>query len=130
MRPRALTALLVAGAALLAARRVDVVEVRGRSMTPTLRPGDRLLAVRARPRPGDVVLAPDPRNPTRELVKRVAALDADGVALRGDNAAASTDAIVDPAAVLWRAVLCYWPPSRVGVVSRGRVVAVADRRNR
>ena len=130
MRPRALTAILVAGAAVLAMRRLDVVEVRGRSMTPTLRPGDRLLVVRARPRPGDVVLAPDPRNTKRELVKRVASLEADGVALRGDNAAASTDAIVDPATVLWRAVLCYWPPSRVGVVPRGGVVAVADRRNR
>ena len=126
MRPRALTAILVAGAAMLAMRRIDVVEVRGRSMTPTLRPGDRLLVVRARPRPGDVVLAPDPRYTKRELVKRVASLEADGVALRGDNAAASTDAIVDPTAVLWRAVLCYWPPSRVGVVSRRGVVAVAD----
>ena len=76
--------------------RLDVVEVRGRSMLPTLRPGDRLLVIRPwRPvRVGDVVLAPDPRDERRELVKRVVAVDASGVTLRGDNPASSTDARV------------------------------------
>jgi signal peptidase I len=121
MRLRALTWLLVSAAAFLAARRwLDVVEVRGRSMAPTLIPGDRLLVVRARPRPGDIVLAPDPRHRARELVKRVAAMDADGIALAGDNPRATTDAVVDRATVGWRVVLRYWPPSRVGPIGVAR----------
>jgi phage repressor protein C with HTH and peptisase S24 domain len=119
MRPRALTwLLLVAGVALAARRGLDVVVVRGRSMTPALLPGDRLLVARARPRPGDVVLAADPRAPSRELVKRVVAMDRQGIALAGDNSSGTSDAIVEPAAVRWRAVVRYWPPSRVGVVAR------------
>ena len=117
MRPRALIWLVVAASALLVARRwLDVVEVRGRSMAPTLLPGDRLLVVRARPRPGDVVLVPDPRHSTRELVKRVASIGPDCIALHGDNDAASTGATVSPAAVRWRALFRYWPASRVSVV--------------
>lgn len=110
--------LLTFLAILLARRYVDVVEVRGRSMVPALRPGDRLVVVRARARIGDVVVAPDPRDLERELIKRVIAADASGVTLRGDNAAASTDARVFgtiPAnAVQWRAVVRYWPPNRAG----------------
>ena len=114
MRPRALIWIVIGLAAAAAARRwLDVVEVRGRSMAPTLLPGDRLLVVRGRPRPGDVVLAPDPRNPTRELIKRVASVEPMSVELRGDNPAASTDARVSSAAVRWRAVLRYWPPARM-----------------
>ena len=113
MRLPALAGILLAIAAAIVARRhLDAVEVRGRSMAPTLLPGDRLLVLRAVPRVGDVVLAPDPRRPTRELVKRVAAVGPDGIALRGDNAAASTDATVPPPNVRWRAILRYWPPSR------------------
>src|SRR5688500_12927426 len=110
--------LLLIGATLLARRRLDVVEVRGRSMAPTLLPGDRLLIARSRPRPGDVAVAPDPRDPRRELIKRVARIDASGVQLRGDNPAFSTDARVfgalPPGAVTWRAVLRYWPRPRIG----------------
>lgn len=113
MRLPAVGGILLAIAALTVARRhLDAVEVRGRSMAPTLLPGDRLLVVRAGPRIGDVVLAPDPREPTRELIKRVSALGPGGVALRGDNVAGSTDATVPPSTVHWRAVLRYWPPSR------------------
>jgi signal peptidase I len=113
MRLLALTCLLLA-IALLARRRLDVVEVRGRSMAPTLLPGDRLLVVRTHhaPRTGDVVLAPDPLEPRRELVKRVAGVGPGGVELRGDNVAASTDARVAPDRVRWRAVIRYWPPNR------------------
>ena len=113
MRLLALTGLLLA-IALLARRRLDVVEVRGRSMAPMLLPGDRLLVVRTHhaPRTGDVVLAPDPLEPGRELVKRVAGVGPGGMELRGDNVAASTDARVAPDRVRWRAVLCYWPPDR------------------
>lgn len=121
MRPRGLTWPLLGLAGVLAARRwLDVVEVRGRSMAPTLLPGDRLLVIRASPRPGDVVLASDPRAPSRELVKRVAAVDPIGVHLRGDNPAASTDArtfgAVPQADVRWRAVLRYWPAGRMGSI--------------
>ena len=119
MTRRGLTWSLLSLLAILLARRyVDVVEVRGRSMMPTLRPGDRLLVIRASARIGDVVVALDPRDPGRELIKRVRAADASGVTLRGDNAAASTDArvfgVVEAKAVQWRAVGRYWPPDRVG----------------
>jgi signal peptidase I len=118
---RGLIGLLLALLALAAARRwVDVVEVRGRSMTPTLLPGDRLLVVRAPPRGGDVVLARDPRDARRELVKRVARIGPAGIRLHGDNPLASADArafgSVPQAEVRWRAVLRYWPPDRAGPI--------------
>ena len=106
--------------ALLAVRRwLDVVEVRGRSMAPTLLPGDRLVVVRARPQLGRIVLARDPRDPRRELIKRVADLDGRGALLRGDNPASSTDArafgAIPRSAIGWRALIRYWPLSRIGV---------------
>ena len=107
----------------LAARRwLDVVEVRGRSMAPTLQPGDRLLVerltfARRGPQPGEVVLAPDPRAPERELIKRVHAAGPE-LDLRGDAADASTDSRsfgrVPAGAVRWRAAFRYWPPERLG----------------
>jgi nickel-type superoxide dismutase maturation protease len=110
--------LLFAGFAFLARRMLDVVEVRGRSMAPTLLPGDRLLVARLSPRLGDVVVATDPRDPRRELIKRATRLDACGVDLRGDNPAFSTDTRafgpLPSNAVTWRAVLRYWPRSRMG----------------
>jgi nickel-type superoxide dismutase maturation protease len=106
-------------ATVVARRWLDVVAVRGQSMSPTLRPGDRLLVARlARsPVPGEIVLAPDPRAPWRELVKRVAGVDGSNVVLRGDNPVASTDArtfgSLPASAVRWRVVLRYWPrPTR------------------
>jgi nickel-type superoxide dismutase maturation protease len=115
LRRGALTWVVLAIVAAVAARRwFDVVEVRGRSMAPTLLPGDRLLVVRMHraPRVGEVFLAPDPREPRRELVKRVAGVRSGGIELRGDNVAASTDARVEPDRVRWRAVLRYWPTNR------------------
>ena len=107
--------------ALVAAReRLDVVQVRGRSMAPTLLPGDRLLVARLPPRAGDVVVAADPRAPERELIKRVSGLDAAGVRLRGDNPAASTDersfGAVPAETVAWRVIARYWPIPRVGFI--------------
>ena len=120
-----LTGITLVVVGLLAVRRaVDVVEVRGRSMAPTLLPGDRLLAIRLRraARVGDVVLAADPRDPARELVKRVSHRDRSKLYLRGDNPAASTDArafgAMTDASVRWRAVLRYWPYRRIGRVPR------------
>ena len=116
----------------LAWRRIDVVEVRGRSMDPTLLPADRLLAVRlARaPRAGEIVLAPDPRDPSRELVKRVESVDASGVRLRGDNPAFSTDARVFGAIaasdVRWLIVARYWPLTRAGRLGPAPPLALVD----
>jgi len=114
---------IAAGAA--ARRWLDVVEVQGSSMAPALLPGDRIIvesrsyAQRA-PRPGEVVLAVDPREPRRELIKRVAAVDAElgEVELLGDAPDESTDSRefgrVRVDAIRWRAALRYWPPARAG----------------
>ena len=116
MRPRALIWIALGVVAAFAARRwLDVVEVRGRSMAPTLLPGDRLLVVRARPRPGDVVLAVDPRNPSRELIKRVASVYADDVSLLGDNPIGEHERHGGDRRVRWRAVARYWPAARATV---------------
>lgn len=131
MRP--LTALLGAAAgvavgvvgAAAGSRWLDAVEVHGGSMAPALRAGDRLLVEsrsyeRRAPRVGEVVLAADPREPERELIKRVVAVDpvAGTADLRGDAPAASTDSrsfgAVPLAAIRWRAAYRYWPVSRRG----------------
>ncbi len=107
-----------------ALRHLDAVEVTGRSMVPTLEPGDRLLVEtwtyrRRPPGIGDVVVAPDPREPTRELVKRVAAVEDGQVTLRGDSAK-STDSrrfgSVPLTDVRARAVFRYWPPAKAGPI--------------
>lgn len=69
------------------------VSVEGMSMSPTYLPGERLTALRRwRPiRPGDVVVARDPRDSTRWIVKRCVAKSGALLDLRGDNPAASTD---------------------------------------
>lgn len=107
-------------------RRPFPVRVTGRSMSPTLEPGD-LVAVtplRAAPGPGDVVVVRRSEGP--ELVKRVAAVGGGryagapvppgSVAVTGDNSAASTDSRefgpVPEAALAGRARLVYWPPRR------------------
>ena len=66
--------------------------VRGPSMVPTLRPGDRVLVwARARPRPGQVVVGRFRDLPGVLVVKRVAARDADGWLLASDNPFAEGD---------------------------------------
>jgi signal peptidase I len=111
-------------------RELDAVEVRGRSMVPTLEPGDRLVVetwtYRHRPpRVGEVVVTPDPRSPARELVKRVAAVKGGRVTLRGD-AARSTDSrrfgAVPVREVRTRAALRYWPLRRAGLIPPSDVV--------
>ncbi len=127
-----LVACLSAGAVLVAWRRIDVVAVRGRSMAPTLLPGDRLLAVRLdrAARVGDIVLAPDPRDPGRELVKRVASIDGAGIRLRGDNPAFSTDArvfgAISPAVVGWRILVRYSPMRRAGRIPSAPMLSLVD----
>jgi nickel-type superoxide dismutase maturation protease len=126
--------VLVLGIAALwaAARRwLDTVEVHGRSMAPSLLAGDRLLVARLPPRVGSVVLAPDPREPSRELIKRIASVDGLGVSLRGDNPIASTDArafgALPPSRVRWRAVLRYWPLDRFGPIPSAPPVVAFER---
>jgi nickel-type superoxide dismutase maturation protease len=118
----------VTAGTLLSRRAFDVVEVHGVSMAPTLRPGDRLiveaLSYRSRlPRPGEIVLANDPRVPSRELVKRVGSVDAQaGTAqLVGDATEASTDSRtfgpIPLAALRWRVAVRYWPPARAAIMT-------------
>ena len=107
----------------VACRAVTRVEVRGRSMAPTLLPGDRMVAVAwLRGRPGDIVALRDPRLPSRMLVKRVVAVES-GARLRvgGDDPDASTDSrafgAIPPALVAGRVVWRYWPPERRGTMT-------------
>ena len=93
-------------------------------MAPSLLPGDWLLAdpeaYRLRsPRVGELVLVTDPRERSRRLAKRVAAVGADGrLEVRGDAAGASTDSrvfgSVDPVSVEGRPWFRYWPVRRLG----------------
>lgn len=94
-------------------------------MGPSLIAGDWLLvdpdAYRRRaPRPGDIVVVPDPREPGRLLVKRVGRVFVDHVEILGDVPQASTDSRtfgpVETATVVGRAWARYWPPRRVGPV--------------
>jgi len=120
----ALTATVVAvagGVVTLVRVRPRRVVVEGRSMEPTLAPGDRLLVTRTRRvHAGDVVAVRDPRDARRVLVKRVGAVLDREVVLRGDNQGASTDSrdfgTVALSAVLGRVVRCYAPAWRAGPV--------------
>lgn len=90
------------------------VAVHGRSMAPTLLPGD-LLLVRAgaRVRPGDLVVVRRPDRPQLLLVKRAVRPVDGGWWLEGDNPAASEDSrVFGPARPLARVVWRYWPPLR------------------
>lgn len=128
MPGRLLAGLIAAAAGVTvirrAARNLDAVAVRGRSMAPALLPGDRLIVVRRRraPRIGDVVVVRDPRQPDRELIKRVADVSGERVTLLGDNRARSTDGRdfgpLAASRVEWAVALRYWPLSRVGPLPR------------
>ncbi len=123
-----------AGAAALAAAgwwgRPWWARVAGASMAPLLPEGSWILATDGRGRPplGAVVVAVHPQRPGMELVKRVAAVDADRglVWLSGDNAAASTDSEtfgpvrVDAIRGRVRLRLRPWPP-RVVPADPGRL---------
>lgn len=97
--------------------------VADESMTPTLRPGDRLLvdpaAYRRRPpAAGEVVVLVDPEDPGRWLVKRVASVDARAgtVDVRGDASAIARDSRrfgpVSVRSLMGRAYRLYYPPER------------------
>lgn len=73
------------------------MRVTGDSMLPAMREGDEVLVDRQAfhrrpPRVGDIVVACHPFQKNLKIVKRVAAIEADGgCILRGDNPAASSD---------------------------------------
>jgi nickel-type superoxide dismutase maturation protease len=95
--------------------------VRGPSMVPTLRDGDRVLVWLRRPRRtpkiGAVVLVDLPDRPLS--IKRVAEVHPDGrISLAGDNPHGSTDSrelgALAPSAVQGIALLRLWPrPGRI-----------------
>jgi nickel-type superoxide dismutase maturation protease len=124
-----LTAALVAVAAgALGRSLVRRVEVSGASMRPTLEPGDRLLVLAwRRIRAGDLVALPDPRQPTRTLVKRVGRVDGASLTVLGDDPTVSTDSRsfgpVPRRTVLGRAVYRYAPSRRAGPIRRGSSTA-------
>jgi phage repressor protein C with HTH and peptisase S24 domain len=93
--------------------KLRIVEVRGPSMTPTLRDGDRLLVVGprvARPvRPGDVVVAVFHTLPGRYVVKRAVRPVEDGWWLRSDNSFAGGDSDSHGTATLYGRAVLRWP---------------------
>ena len=121
--PAAAAGLTAVGVWLLS-RRYGRYEVSGESMVPALNPGDWIAVDMAAyttrpPRSGDVVLARDPRDPERTLVKRVDHTDLhSNVWLLGENAESSTDSRtfgpVTPDAILGRVRWRYWPVRRRG----------------
>jgi nickel-type superoxide dismutase maturation protease len=71
---------------------LGVAVVHGPSMVPSYYEGDRLLVrYGARVRPGDVVLARDPRLPERIVVKRAVRRESGGWWLLADNPYAPGD---------------------------------------
>lgn len=110
-----------------AAMRYRRFAISGASMQPALEAGDWVLVDekayrRKLPRPGQIVVAADPRDPDRHLVKRVSGVDLHRqVTLAGDNLQESTDSRhfgpVPATSVRGRVRWRYWPLGRVGTVS-------------
>lgn len=119
-----MVAVAVGAAGILAARRIRRVEITGLSMQPALRPGDRVVAIRAgRPRAGDIVAFPDPRSPRRTMVKRVVTAAGGGVLVLGDNKSRSTDSrhfgLVYNNVIIGRLIYRYAPEARRGWIEGG-----------
>jgi len=91
------------------------VRVAGHSMEPALHHGDELLFLRVAPHVGSVVVARDPRDGERLIVKRVAAVDGDDLILESD-AEGHESLLVDRRAVIGRAILRYHPFRATSVI--------------
>ncbi len=91
-------------------------------MEPTFRDGDWLLARRTSGRPGvgEVVIANDPREPARLVVKRVRSVAGDAVSVEGDHHDASTDSRdygpIPAGSIVGQPFLRYAPLRRFGPV--------------
>jgi len=115
-------ALLFGGVLLRAGGRHFVrVAVSGHSMEPGLEDGDWLLVDRSEKTfiAGDVVVARDPRNRERLIVKRVGEVGTDSqLWLRSDHPAHADEVIgpVDRSDVVGRARMRYWPVRRLGLL--------------
>ncbi|MCA1822379.1 MAG: nickel-type superoxide dismutase maturation protease [Pseudonocardia sp.] len=96
--------------------------VRGPSMSPTLADGDVvLISLRARPRPGAVVLVRWPQRHGQLSIKRAVGRHGAGWWVEGDNPAASTDSRHLGTAVPIGVVLArLWPAPRIQRAQRGK----------
>jgi len=103
---------------------LSLITVRGPSMVPALRHGDRLLARRVRSatqlRAGEVVLVSWADRPGRLAVKRVVGLVPGGHWVEGDNPYGSDDSrTYGPATVRAVVVVRCWPwPPRISATLR------------
>ncbi len=104
---------------------LSLVTVRGPSMIPALRHGDRLLAARhrsaSRVRAGAVVLVSWADQPGLLAVKRVVRPVPGGYWVEGDNPYGSDDSRTYGAATVRAVVLCRiwpWPPRRSATLRR------------
>jgi nickel-type superoxide dismutase maturation protease len=85
--------------------------VKGPSMVPALRHGDRILVRRTRvARPGDVVVGSFRARPGLLVVKRVARAEPDGWWLTGDNPFGSDDSeAYGVGDIIGRVTFRWWP---------------------
>ncbi|HEV2343970.1 MAG TPA: nickel-type superoxide dismutase maturation protease [Actinocrinis sp.] len=95
-----------------------LARVSGPSMVPAYYDGDRILVhYGAVIGPGDAVLARDPREPGRVLLKRIARREGGGWWLLADNPYAPGDSrqfgTVPDELVLGRVAARLWPPRRL-----------------
>lgn len=104
-------------------RRIGLAVVEGRSMLPTLRPGDRLVVLHGgRPRRGRLAAV---RLPGRPLaVKRLGVRDPEGWWVERDNPAEGVDSwsigrAVPPEDVVALVLGRIWPRPRVLLATRG-----------